>query len=105
MRRAWFQNADGTYYRNIPLIMAEQDEPLNALLPWRRRVLDAEWRQAWDDGVIRSETIGRRDRVATPAPFREAYPDKPGLWLLDNADATFTPHWPLRPHFPDGEPA
>lgn len=83
MRRAWFQDTDGTYRRNCPLIMAEQDQVLNTLLPWRRRALEAEWQQAWRDGVIRTNKIGRRDRIATPAPFREAYPDKPGLWILD----------------------
>ncbi|WP_020116807.1 hypothetical protein [Streptomyces canus] len=83
MRRAWFQDDDGTYRRNCPLIMAEQDQLLNMLLPWRYRALKREWRQAWRHGVIRSDTIGRRDHVVTAAPFREAYPDKPGLWSLD----------------------
>ena len=87
MRRAWFQADDGTYYRNIPLVMAEQSQPLNVLLPWRRRALNTEWQEAWDAGVIRSATIGRRDRIATPKPFRETYPDKPGLWVLDEEPA------------------
>lgn len=83
MRRAWFQDDEGTYYRNVPLVMAEQDQTLNVVLPWRRRALEAEYRKAWKDGVIRAHRIGRRDRVATPKPFREAYPDMPGLWVLD----------------------
>lgn len=83
MRRAWFQDPDGTYRRNCPLIMDEQDQLLNMLLPWRYFALKREWQQAWRDGIIRADTIGSRDRIATPMPFREAYPDKPELWTLD----------------------
>jgi len=88
MKRTWFQAADGTYYRNCPLILAEQWRLSSLLLPWRYRTLNREWWQAYREGVQRQNTIGRRDRVATPAPFREAYPDKPGLWLLDEERMT-----------------
>lgn len=82
-RRAWLQDADGTYYRNCPMIMAEQDRLINMLLPWRCRALKREWWYAYREGVLRTRTIGRFDRVAVAAPFREAYPDNPGLWILD----------------------
>lgn len=90
MRRAWFQNqdADGTYYyRNCPLIEHEQTLTMNTLLPWRRRTLETEWQRAWDNGYIRADQIGRRDQVVKAKPFREAYPDHPGLWILDEPTA------------------
>ncbi|MFM9629387.1 hypothetical protein ACKI10_17390 [Streptomyces galilaeus] len=82
-RRAWLQDDDGTYYRNCPMIMAEQDRLINMLLPWRLRALDREWWHVYREGVLRTRTIGRFDRVATAAPLRETYPDNPGLRVLD----------------------
>lgn len=87
MRRSWFQDDNGTYYRNCPLIDADRKRALNRLLPWRARTLTAEWWHAYREGVIRTAAIGRRDRVATPMPFREAYPQHPGLWVLDDVPA------------------
>jgi hypothetical protein len=84
LRRTWFRDADGTYYRNCPLINAEQWRLSSLLLPWRFRALSREWWHVYREGLLRTRTIGRYDRVATPAPFSEAYPDKPGLWLLDD---------------------
>lgn len=82
-RRRWFQDKDGTYYRNCPLIMAEQKE-----CPWWRertwKALTSEWEQAFRDGIIRKDRLGRQDELVTAAPFREVYPDKPGLWFLDD---------------------
>lgn len=83
MKRRWFQDDDGTFYRNIPLIRGDQDRLINRLLPWRFWTLAAEWRHAWMDGVIETSRIGRRDVIAVPRPFREAYPNHPGLWRLD----------------------
>lgn len=80
--RTWLQDDDGTYYRNCPMIMAQQGL-ISMLLPWRYRALEREWWHAYREGVLRTKTIGRFDRVATAAPFREAYPDNPGLWALD----------------------
>lgn len=94
MRRAWFQDSDGTYRRNCPLIMAELDRVSSILLPWRYIALNREWWQAYREGVIRADRIGRFDRVAEPAPFREAYPDNPELWILDE----------LIPHREDNPP-
>lgn len=83
MRRHWFQDGDGTYRRNCPLIRDELERVSSILLPWRYVTLDREWWRAYREGPIRADEIGRRDRIATPIPFREAYPDKPGLWILD----------------------
>lgn len=85
MKRRWFQDEDGTYYRNIPLIGAERSMLINRCLPWRQYTLNREWRRACGEGVIRTHRIGCRDEVATPRPFREAYPNHPGLWALDKA--------------------
>jgi hypothetical protein len=83
MRRSWFQDDDGTYFRNCPLIEGDRKKPINLLLPWRARILTTEWRRTFAEGVMRADRIGRFDRVATMVPFREAYPDHPGLWTLD----------------------
>lgn len=83
IRRTWLQDDDGTYYRNCPTIMQERDRLINVLLPWRCRALEQEWWHAYRVGVIRTKVIGRRDRVVTPSPLRECYPNNPGLWALD----------------------
>jgi hypothetical protein len=83
VRRSWFQDDDGTYYRNCPLIERDRARRINVLLPWRARILAAEWRSTFAEGVTRTDRIGRFDRIATPVPFRDAYPDHPGLWTLD----------------------
>ena len=83
--RTWFRDTDGTYFRNCPLIMAERGRLINMLLPWRFLALEREWWHVYREGVFRAKTIGRFDRVATPGLFREAYPDKPGLWVLDES--------------------
>lgn len=82
-RRTWLRDADGTYYRNCPTIMQEQDRLINMLLPWRFRALEREWWHVYREGVLRTRAIGRFDRVATPGTARECYPDRPGLWALD----------------------
>lgn len=95
-QRHWFQDKDGTYYRNCPLIMDEQRELLDRLKgtnPWRvRRIrqfdhaldeLEREWTAVFNEGIIRKAGLAPGDVVVQPAPFREVYPDKPGLWFLD----------------------
>jgi hypothetical protein len=87
MKRAWFQDNNGTFYRNCPLILAEQERCTR--LPWRYRrfwKLNAEWREAFRKGVLRKDRLGRGDVLVQPVPFRKAYPDKPGLWVLDNTE-------------------
>jgi len=86
MKRAWFQDEQG-YYRNCPLIMAERRRCL--WKPWRYRrlrQLNAEWHEAWRKGLIRKQQLGRGDVLVQPRPFREAYPDRPGLWCLDDLE-------------------
>lgn len=82
VRRAWFQDEDGTYFRNCPLI---DREIARSISPRRRRALREEWWQTFREGVTRADAIGPHDRIAEAIPFREAYPDHPGLWRLDDA--------------------
>jgi hypothetical protein len=80
VKRAWFRDPDGTFYRNCPLIRHERDR---AAVPWRRAALTDEWWETFRKGVQRKAVLDPGDVVAEPAPFREAYPDRPGLWVLD----------------------
>ena len=87
MKRAWFRDSNGTYYRNCPLILAEQERCIR--WPWRYRLfwqLDAEFRETFRKGVLRKDRLGRGDRLVQQVPFREAYPDKPELWFLDKVN-------------------
>ena len=87
MKRKWFRDDDGTYFRNIRLIMDEKHALLARpfAMGWQRKVdaLSREFDEAWTHGVVRADKIGRRDIVVTMAPFRDVYPDRPGFWLLD----------------------
>ena len=94
MRRLWHRDGDGTYFRNLPLIRWDMDRPINRVLPWRAWVLRREWSRAWGKGLIRADKIGRFDRVATPISFREAYPDHPALWVLDEPNLGVRDHDP-----------
>lgn len=89
MKRQWFQDTDGTYYRNCPLIRAEIDRARTCPWLWHHiRGLEAEWWEVFREGVTRKDKLGHGDRDAgQPSPFREAYPNNPGLWMLD--DPTF----------------
>lgn len=81
MKRKWFRDDDGTYYRTVPLITAELGRC--AWRPWRLRALRAEWDEAWREGLIRKPRLGRGDVLVPPLPMRVAYPHMPGLWVLD----------------------
>lgn len=89
--RAWFRDDDGTYFRNCPLILAEQKRELDRTPPpwgWRHHfaildALKAEWQHAWSEGVLRKDELEPGDVVVPMASFRDAYPDKPELWILD----------------------
>jgi hypothetical protein len=82
MKRKWFRDDDGTFFRNVPLNIAEMDAtPL--WMFWRHRYLEREWRTVWDKGVIRKDRLGRRDVEVKMRSFREAYPDDPRIWTLD----------------------
>jgi hypothetical protein len=55
MNRAWFQDADGTYYRNCPLIAVEWDEAIEAgdmAAVYRLRL---EWGRAWHNTIKKTE--------------------------------------------------
>lgn len=90
MKRHWFQDRDGTYYRNCPMILDDMKAT-----PWfffrQRRRLELEWRNVWLHGGIRKSQLGRGDVVVRPASMRDAYPDRPGFWTLDE-------HWLTDPH-------
>jgi hypothetical protein len=91
-QRRWFQAKDGTFYRNCPLIMQERYQALR----WCRFRLASQLREEWAEtfrgGVTRKPTLGRNDTFAgEPLSFREAYPDEPGLWMLDAPSATYPP--------------
>jgi hypothetical protein len=87
--RCWFRAGDGTFYRNCPLIAAERDEvrawPAGTFLQWAIvEELSAEWWRTFRRGVQRKTVLDPGDVVVSPATFREAYPDNPGLWALDD---------------------
>lgn len=86
MRRTWFKDDDGTYYRNCPLVKRDMGRPMNLILFWRQFSLHNEWDEVYAAGVRRADKIRPWDRVTTPRPFRESYPDHPGLWILDEPD-------------------
>jgi hypothetical protein len=55
MTRQWFQDKDGTYYRNCPLIM---DERLKAIDEGKldvASILKLEWDQAWHNTITKTE--------------------------------------------------
>ena len=84
MKRQWFADDDGGYYRNCPLIL---DEYRAAMRQWWRpwtaaRLLD-EWYQVITEGVTCKTELGWGDVAVRPGSSREAYPDRPGLWRLD----------------------
>jgi hypothetical protein len=84
MKRTWFQDDDGTYYRNIPLILGEIRRAI--WCPWRWHRLPGlwrEWDEAWGEGLIGKPHLGRGDRLGMPVAMREACPDEPELRLLD----------------------
>ena len=84
-KRHWFQDADGTYFRNAPLILNEMKETRW----WQNKrwaALTAEHDRVFWQGVDRKDTLDRGDVVVQMRPFREAYPNHPGLWVLDEPD-------------------
>lgn len=83
MKRQWFRDTDGTYYRNCPLIMDEWKRAIRLGRFFLASRLGREWDTAFRQGVIRKNALTRGDTVVQPRPFREAYPDRPGLWTLD----------------------
>lgn len=81
--RRWFQDSDGTFFRNAPLILGELRDAIGSR---RFTVLDRELHQAWREGLIRVSTLPAGDVVVKPGRFRDVYPDKPGLWFLDDGE-------------------
>jgi hypothetical protein len=83
MKRQWFAGDDGSYYRNCPLI---EDERRRAVRFGRFRLaarLRDEWYEVFREGITEKTALGPGDVAVRPALFREAYPDRPGLWRLD----------------------
>lgn len=84
MRRQWFRNDDGTFYRNS--ILVDREIRALSLAPWnrkRRQRLQAEWDRIFWHGVDHKDKLDRGDVEVKARPFREAYPNHPGLWRLD----------------------
>jgi hypothetical protein len=84
IRRRWFQRENGTFYRNCPTIMAEQKQAIQACRFILAARLSSEWGQAFRVGLITKDHLDRGDLLVEPLPFREAYPDEPSLWVLDD---------------------
>jgi hypothetical protein len=83
MRRQWFKDKDGTFYRNCNLNLDERERALRSGRLFLVHRLEKEWSQLWQKGLISKEKLGWRDVEVQPRPFREAYPDQPVLWALD----------------------
>lgn len=80
----WFRDEDGTYFRNIILIDNERKRALTRpWLWWRIRSLEREWWSVFRQGVRWRTTLRWFDRVVEPQLFREAYPQHPMFWTLD----------------------
>lgn len=86
MRRRYFKAQSGRFYRNTRLIMSEREIFLNRVLLWRRKKLQQEWNEVFREGVKYVDEIRLRDKVVQRQSFREAYPDNPGLWQLDEPE-------------------
>lgn len=88
MKRRWFRDDDGTYYRNINLILSEiQASPHWLIWNWPRLWrLHREFDETFRVGLQRKDRLGWRDVEAQPVPFRVAYPNHPILWKLDRPD-------------------
>jgi hypothetical protein len=87
--RQWFRADDGSYYRNCPLIRSESDQVMAwpMMTPGKYallRELGREWDAVYGAGVTRKAQLEPGDVAAEPAPFRDAYPRNPGLWVLDD---------------------
>jgi hypothetical protein len=90
MKRRWYRAKDGTYYRNSNCVEGDIESLTPWLwLPWnfvRLRRLEDEWWRVFRKGVDRKPTLEPGDIEIQARPFREAYPNHPGLWQLDELD-------------------
>jgi hypothetical protein len=60
VRRTWYRKrSDGTFFRNLSLIMAERERTINPLTTAR---LTNEWDECWRQGLITATAVGRHDR-------------------------------------------
>jgi hypothetical protein len=84
MKKYWFQDEDGSYYRNGPLILQEMHKAI--CRPFKFASLEREMQQVRRDGLLRKDKLDRGDVVVVMKSFRESYPDKPGLWVLDERE-------------------
>lgn len=88
----WFQDKDGTYYRNAPLIGRELEEiaymPFYKAARYQDQFLElcAEHDEVFSKGIRRAAAIDKGDKVTTPMRMRDAYPNHPGLWVLDDQE-------------------
>lgn len=82
MRRRWFRDRDGTYYRNVPMVLNELDTTWPVRL-WKRAMLLSELDHIYREGHTRRRTLGWWQVEVQPMTMREAYPDRPIFWTLD----------------------
>jgi hypothetical protein len=87
MSRRWFRAHDGGFYRNAQCVAADRAELARKTFVRNRRErlreLDAEWTRVFWQGVVRKPELEPGDVEVQPVPFRTAYPNHPGLWVLD----------------------
>lgn len=109
--RAWFADNDGTYIRNCPVIHGEIG--MTHLAPGYRAMLHDEWKVTFSRGCQRKHTLDPGDVVVTMAPFRDSYPNEPGLWILDDyqgkeppepCDHRYEWHWDVAAGQPASHP-
>lgn len=93
MKLQWFQDEDGTYFRNVPINLADRRRELAAnRWLWRTThrnllFLEGEAREIRRHGIRRTATLPKGDTVVRMKPFRESHPDCPVLWTLDERKA------------------
>jgi len=87
MKRQWFRDKDGTFYRNANLVHGEANRLARrgCFLAAARR--HKEWERIFRKGVDRKDRLGWRDVEVKPRSFREAYPQYPIFWQFDDDPA------------------
>lgn len=84
----WLRDDDGTFFRNANCVEADIRSLRRRRFVWRRREklrdLESEWHRLWAARPTRKSTLGRGDIAYAPLPLRVAYPNYPGLWVLDD---------------------
>lgn len=85
VKRSWFRDDDGTFFRNANLVHADMKRMRRRTPSDFRRLneMHDEWDRIFWAGVERKDQLGPDDVEVEPVPMREAYPQYPILWTLD----------------------